>query len=271
MNYRSPLSFHCAPQNMYVGVVMPISGVMGVSYEKGDVIDMPPGSFAVVPSGCRIEFRYSTPFSLLSIIVQASALTGGLQRIAPNADSDRPRFGGMVATADSRRPPTIYGVSRLLVDVIDQYPSPDLIPANVSAALSDQVVSTFLLGLPHSCSEGILRSAVPISSRVVRRALEIIVSDVYAQQSVTDIARDIGVSVRSLELGFRKEFDCTPHEYMHRFRMQQAHDHLRKARPGDGTTVTDVASRWGFNHAGRFAAMYKRSYGTAPSDTLKRG
>jgi AraC-like DNA-binding protein len=45
---------------------------------------------------------------------------------------------------------------------------------------------------------------------------------------------------------------------------------LRDADPGDGTTVTEVALRFGFAHTGRFAAAYRRRYGQAPSATLRR-
>ena len=49
-----------------------------------------------------------------------------------------------------------------------------------------------------------------------------------------------------------------------------AHAALRDADPGDGTTVTEVALRFGFAHTGRFAAAYRRRYGQTPSATLRR-
>ena len=47
-----------------------------------------------------------------------------------------------------------------------------------------------------------------------------------------------------------------------------AHADLRTADPAT-TTVTAVAGRWGFLHAGRFAAAYKTAYGHPPSETLR--
>lgn len=268
MNYQSTQSFHCAPWNKYVAVVIPISGDMGVSFDKGDIQTIPHGSCAVLPPSQHFELRFGSAFSLLTVTAQTSALAAGLRRIAPEVDADQLRFDGIVVTT-GRRPGTFYGLSGLLIDVVDQYRSPAAIPANIVDAMSDQAVSTFLLGLPHSQSDQMLRGPAQISSRVVKQAIDIVVGDTYAQKSVTDIAVGVGVSVRSLELGFRKEFNCTPHEYIQKFRLQRAHDDLRAARPGDGTTVTDVAIRWGFNHTGRFAAVYRRTYGTAPSETLR--
>ncbi|GII03081.1 AraC family transcriptional regulator [Planobispora takensis] len=44
---------------------------------------------------------------------------------------------------------------------------------------------------------------------------------------------------------------------------------LLAAVPGDGTTVTGVAARWGFFHPGDFAAAYRQVYGRPPSRTLR--
>ena len=52
-------------------------------------------------------------------------------------------------------------------------------------------------------------------------------------------------------------------------RLAGAHAALRDADPGDGTTVTEVALRFGFAHTGRFAAACRRRYGQAPSATLR--
>ena len=36
------------------------------------------------------------------------------------------------------------------------------------------------------------------------------------------------------------------------------------------TTVSAVADRWGFGHAGRFAGAYRRRFGEYPAQTLAR-
>ncbi|WP_255507164.1 helix-turn-helix transcriptional regulator [Mycobacterium sp. AZCC_0083] len=268
MDYRSPLSIRCLPHRSYVAVVLPISADMGVSFDDGDIVDVPRGTCVVAPAGRRVEFHYRSPFSVLILTAEIAALTGGLRGIAPEVDAEGLSFDGVVAK-NGWLAETLYGLSGLLVHVVDQYSSPTLVPSRVAHTLREQVISTFLLAMRHSRSDQLLRSTHPISSRAVRQAIELVVSDSYAQKTVTEIATGVGVSVRSLELGFRKELGCTPHEYIQKFRLQQAHQQLRRACPSDGTTVTDVALRCGFNHTGRFAALYRRSYGTAPSQTLR--
>ena len=83
LDYRTPLSFYCEPWDSYVAAIMPISGVMGVSFDGGDVVLVPPGSCAVLPPSQRCELQFSMSFSLLALTAQTSALSAGLRRIAP--------------------------------------------------------------------------------------------------------------------------------------------------------------------------------------------
>jgi transcriptional regulator GlxA family with amidase domain len=57
-------------------------------------------------------------------------------------------------------------------------------------------------------------------------------------------------------------------EYLRTVRMERAHRQLVDADPTT-TTVQTVAAQWGFAHTGRFSALYRRSYGRNPSDTLR--
>ncbi len=268
LNFETPVSFHCAPQNVFAAVVLPLSGGLTVTYESGDALDVPCGSLAVVPWGCRVDVRFRAAFSMLVINAKASALSAGLRRIAPELDTDGLLFDGVVVT-NGAIPRTFFGLSSMLVGVVDQYSSPTQIPSKVAETMSDQVVSTFLLSLPHNRAEQMLRYRNPISRRAIKLAVDMVIADEYAEKSVGDIAASLGISLRSLELGFRKEFGCTPHEYIRKFRLQRAHDQLCHAHPGDGTTVTDVAMRWGFNHPGRFAALFRSVYGVAPAAMLR--
>ena len=84
-----------------------------------------------------------------------------------------------------------------------------------------------------------------------------------------DIARAACVTVRAIQLAFRRHLDTTPMAHLRSLRLERAHQQLRAANRGDGTTVTDVASRWGFLDPSRFAALYRRTYGEPPSQTLQ--
>jgi transcriptional regulator GlxA family with amidase domain len=86
--------------------------------------------------------------------------------------------------------------------------------------------------------------------------------------SIIDIARAACVSVRAVQLAFRRNLDTTPTAYLRRVRLARAREALVAAGPQDGTTVTQTAARWGFADPSRFAAAYRIAYGELPSHTL---
>jgi AraC-like DNA-binding protein len=102
----------------------------------------------------------------------------------------------------------------------------------------------------------------------LRHALAYI--DDHADEPITvaDIAAAAHVTVRALQYAFRRHLDTTPLAHLRRVRLAHAHADLLAANPLDGTTVTDVAARWGFFHPGRFAALYRGAYGRPPHRTL---
>ncbi|WP_039799342.1 helix-turn-helix transcriptional regulator [Nocardia araoensis] len=102
----------------------------------------------------------------------------------------------------------------------------------------------------------------------VRRALAYLESSVRDDISVADIAAASYVTVRALQLAFRRHLDTTPMAYLRRLRLRGAHEQLRDCTPDAGHTVTSIAAAWGFAHPGRFANAYRDAYGRAPHTTL---
>jgi AraC-like DNA-binding protein len=103
----------------------------------------------------------------------------------------------------------------------------------------------------------------------LRRAKEFI--DEHAHQDITvgDIATAAYVTVRAVQLAFRRHLGITPMEYLRQVRLEAAHRDLLAADP-ISITVTEVAYRWGFSSSSRFAASYRHTYGVAPSYTLRQ-
>ncbi|MDQ1136051.1 AraC-like DNA-binding protein [Microbacterium sp. SORGH_AS 1204] len=107
------------------------------------------------------------------------------------------------------------------------------------------------------------RAAAP---RTVRRAIAHI--EAHAQQPLTleDIAAASGISSRGLQHAFRRELDTTPTEYLRRVRLSAAHDELRA---GTAVSVAEVARRWGFSSASRFARYHREHYGQNPAQVIR--
>lgn len=104
----------------------------------------------------------------------------------------------------------------------------------------------------------------------VHRALEAartaLASDPAAKVSLSGLAREAGVSRRTLQRRFAAILGRSPHAVVQQLRLAAARQTLR----GNGApSVLETALRHGFEHPGRFAIAYARAFGEAPSSTLR--
>jgi transcriptional regulator GlxA family with amidase domain len=104
---------------------------------------------------------------------------------------------------------------------------------------------------------------------ILLQAVEFIHENADAEIGLTDIATAVDVTPRSVQYVFRRHLGTTPLEYLRQVRLDRAHRDLQRANPAVDT-VNAIAGRWGFAHAGRFSLAYKRTFGTAPSTTLRK-
>ncbi|GAB3845058.1 hypothetical protein GCM10029963_22830 [Micromonospora andamanensis] len=105
------------------------------------------------------------------------------------------------------------------------------------------------------------------TTATLRRATAFI--EEYADRDIgaADIAAAAQVSLRTLQLAFRRHLDTTPMAHLRRVRLDRAHRDLMQADPRQ-ETVSSIASRWGFLSHSRFTARYHAAYGFPPSRTL---
>ena len=101
----------------------------------------------------------------------------------------------------------------------------------------------------------------------MRTAIDIIEAGAHLPLTISALARQCHVSVRTLQEGFRRHVGMSPMAYVRVVRLRGAHRDLRSANPTD-STVAAIAHRWGFTHLGRFAAAHQRRYGQTPLQAL---
>lgn len=102
---------------------------------------------------------------------------------------------------------------------------------------------------------------------LVRRAEEFMAANLGEPLTVPIIAEATDVSVRQLQDAFRHTLGQTPWDRLTARRLERARQLLLSAR---GTSVTEIAFDCGFSHLGRFAQVYRSTFGEAPSATLRR-
>ncbi len=150
------------------------------------------------------------------------------------------------------------------LEALQCHPQGD-VPAPALKALEEMAVATMLLALPNSYSDELRRPATPAAPRHVRLAEELVQRSLTRAVSVEEMARHAQVSVRTLFDGFRQFRQTTPAAYVRQARLAAAREDLRKGHD----SVAAVARRWGFLHAGHFAAQYQRQHGETPAQTLR--
>ena len=102
----------------------------------------------------------------------------------------------------------------------------------------------------------------------LRRAVAFIEQNVDQPITMADIAAASGVTVRAVQIAFRRHLDTTPMSYLRRVRLAHAHADLVASDP-TRHTVTDIAYRWGFGSPSQFAAYHRAEYGRPPNQTLR--
>ncbi|MEU4242334.1 helix-turn-helix transcriptional regulator [Actinoplanes sp. NPDC026619] len=152
---------------------------------------------------------------------------------------------------------------RVFTDVFDDLRSALHSPL-ITRPLSEAMITTLLYAADNPYRELLRRPVRPARPRHVRVAIDAIRSEPERPYTVASLAALSGVSVCSLQQGFREHLGMSPLAYLRRVRLHRVHDQLER---GEGATVAEAAHRWGFTHLGRFAAAYADVYGVAPSVT----
>jgi AraC-like DNA-binding protein len=102
----------------------------------------------------------------------------------------------------------------------------------------------------------------------LRRAITFMDEHAGDDITVADIAAAADVTIRAIQLAFRRHLDTTPAAYLRRVRLEHARRDLLAADPA-GETVTAIAARWGFAEPERFTAAYLDLFGVLPYQTLR--
>ncbi|WP_432854646.1 AraC family transcriptional regulator [Amycolatopsis sp. CA-161197] len=138
----------------------------------------------------------------------------------------------------------------------------------LAAELRRLIVGGLLWGQPHSYHEALSELGASPQPRTVKRAVDLMHASPEVPWTVAQLAELVGISVRSLEEGFRRYVGVPPMTYLRDCRLERVRADLRTgSRPA--VSVTEVAFRWGFSHLGRFAQAYHAKFGENPSDTLR--
>ncbi|PZF94746.1 helix-turn-helix transcriptional regulator [Micromonospora deserti] len=192
-----------------------------------------------------------------------------LAQVASTAPARRP--GPVRFTALRAASPVLArhwrGTVRFIDDVVLSNPQAaahPLVIGNAARMLAAAALAVF----PNTAvTEPAVEDRADAGTSTLRRALAFMHEHADRDISAVDIAAAANVSVRAVQLAFRRHLDTTPMAHLRRIRLDRAHHDLLRADPRQDT-VSAIASRWGFLSHSRFTAHYHAVYGVPPSETL---
>jgi len=139
---------------------------------------------------------------------------------------------------------------------------------NAARGLERALIETLVhcLGTAQHGENSLAQGQHAVVMRRFRRAVE---ESCEQPLYIPELCKAIGVSERKLRMCSQEHLGVSPKRYLLLRRMHLSRRALREAAP-DATSVTDIATSYGFWQLGRFAVEYQALFGEPPSATLRR-
>jgi AraC-like DNA-binding protein len=256
LNWGTDVSIECDYPGAYE-INIPLTGRLHSTAEHGEVVS---------EAGSGTVFRADTPAKI-------TQWTADCQVIGIKFDADH-----LEREADRMRASPLRGRLRLpqQVDMTNNDESnwftlvraltanlrePDSLLNNplVAPQLASAVASAFILAVTPLDD-----NTTAVRPRIVKRVLDAFEDDPARIWSPADMAEVAGASVRRVQEGFNQYVGMSPTAALLDIRLNRADHDLRSSTRHE--TVSDIAARWGFSNASRFAAAYRKRYLLRPSD-----
>jgi len=267
MDYGMAVRLSADPLPGYVAVSLPLSGALTARHQ-GRRFDAVAGRSAVMGTPASdLVMDWNAALRLQVLRIDLDALQTFAARLV-TAQPEKPdlEFDPVMDAAETA---AVLGQARLMQQVLADGGAGAVNPL-VTAQLREQVMSTLLLGQPNNWTSAIRHRPETAPRTTISEAADLMHTHADEPLTVEGVARAVGLSVRALHAGFRRELDRSPKQYLQQVRLERARADLVSAAPGGGVRVIDIAHRWGFSHPGRFATAYRHHYGEAPAVTLGR-
>lgn len=261
VDFEGALSFR-TEGNPWFGVATGRTGTLSLRHDQ-DPVHLLPGTLMALPPSREVTGHTTQVMQQRILRIGPAALSRALRERGTGEEAGPVRLQAhtVASRSEVRR---WQGITDLVLaaeggaDVAATHP---LALAALARLAAHTALSTF--GHDDLGATTHHRDAAPDA---VRRAVAFIESNAHADISLVEIAAAACVTPRALQYGFRRTLDTTPMAHLRRVRLHHVRAELLE--PTTGTTVAQVAGRWGFFHLGRFARYYRDEFGENPARTL---
>lgn len=94
----------------------------------------------------------------------------------------------------------------------------------------------------------------------IRQAKEIMIAHMAEPPSLTDLAQEIGLSLKKLKEGFKQIYGDSVYSFLFDYKME----HARRLLETGQHNVNEVGLKVGYSTSSHFIAAFKKKYGTTP-------
>lgn len=99
----------------------------------------------------------------------------------------------------------------------------------------------------------------------IRRAKEIVIANMAEPPSLTDLAKEVGLSLKRLKEGFKQIYGDSVYSFLFDYKMEYA----RRLLDSGQYNVNEIGLRIGYSTSSHFIAAFRKKYGTTPKKYMK--
>ncbi|GLH80221.1 transcriptional regulator [Bradyrhizobium sp. SSBR45G] len=236
-----------------------------VSCARGEATDVNEHQFAVAPADVPWQMACQGGHRRLTLRLDPKVLR---QRLAVLVGV-QPRADYAIDPAIPAADPQARSLLRLLEFLTTQLSEPDAaFPAAVYRELEDAVHVAFLCASRHRFRDVLIDPSPMPDFGLVKRLEDYIEANWREAITIERLAREAGVSARSIFRVFERVRGYSPMAFAKSVRLRRAHEMLRSGDPA--VTVAAAAAACNFANAGHFARYYRATFGELPSVTIAR-
>lgn len=103
-----------------------------------------------------------------------------------------------------------------------------------------------------------------LASKNAKIALDYIIENAGKSICLQDIALSCDLPIRTLQHQFKMFYGTSPTELLKQERLKRVYSEIASGYSNE--SVSQIAQRWGFSHAGRFSKHFKDEFGQLPSE-----
>ncbi|WEX85805.1 AraC family transcriptional regulator [Sinorhizobium garamanticum] len=257
--------FRIFPKRLYDGVFFMFPGAGSIVFQQSreNVMSSPTTAVAAEGLACR-SMEFLADSSFCGVVIDRPVFAGRLSALLGHPVVEKPVFQPAFDMASGGA----SALRALVMCITGPEFGPQLNRMSLTAErIRETLVDLVLETWPNSYSEILRRPAPMIAPQHVKLAVDFVHEHAQMIPSGTELAALSGVSLRALQQGFRRFVGVSVGAYQRQVRLERARaDLLREP----GTSVEEIALRWGFTNAGRFSRYFKAAYGIFPTELIRR-